>query len=384
MQNISEPVPGNQQVIDGLLQAVERARNGMARCAAIIFCEHGGADVMYLGDVNARPQVVYGCTLLNQILVSSTSMNVRPMEETRSASLVKYDLSGDPICFDFLPWLVSAEIRRRIEGAPAPLKVAFVRHPTSLTSITDQKWKFLNNVMRPMLELFGAVESGDAANGRHEEFLGLKPISEAYLSGVPVPQMQVPAEAMTRMADALNGRKPVTITLRESGAFAHRNSDLGEWDKFATWLSRQGEDVVIVRDTAKATELFGNFDICPEASVDLHMRAALYKQAKCNCFVTNGPWGLAYFTEVPWLMLASIDDSQPEAFNRPKWWQDFMGLNGDRQLPWASPQQRIVYDKDSFEVMKKAWLDLKLDPAPRPARKGNGKTEDSHGTRPSL
>src|SRR5260221_2254477 len=219
---------------------------------------------------------------MKHLLVTSTSMNVRPLQETRSADMVRYALTSDRICFDFIPWLVTAEMRRRKENAPGPLKVAFVRQPGSLTSITDQKWRFLQKVMRPALDLFGAVESADAQNGRHEEFVGLRDISSAYQSGIDVPRIAVPGPAMDAMREQLDGRKPVTITLRETQGYGHRNSDLREWDKFATWLSRRGESVIIVRDTAKATETFGNFDICPEASEDLHMRAALYEQAKCN------------------------------------------------------------------------------------------------------
>src|SRR5262249_13756503 len=136
MRETEPVVPGNEQVVDGLQKALARAQTGIAKCVALIFCEHAGADVMYLGDVSARAQVVYGCELLNHLLATSSSMNVRRMDETRSASLVKYALTADPICFDFLPWLVTADMRRRQEQQPGPLKVAFVRHPTSLAPVT--------------------------------------------------------------------------------------------------------------------------------------------------------------------------------------------------------------------------------------------------------
>jgi hypothetical protein len=362
MREIEHVVPGNKECIAGLEKVMERARNGMVRCISVVFCEGAGADVMYLGDVEARPQVVYGCNLMIQMLVTSTSMNVRPMDETRPANLVRYDVTADPICFDFLPWLVTAEMRRRQEGAPAPLKVAFVRNPASLAPLTEAKWQFFAKVMRPCLELLGAEESQEAQNGRHEDFVGLREIAKLARSGIEVPHIKVPDEQMNAMREQLGNKKPVTITLREKrGAFDHRNSDLAEWDKFAVWLSRKkGEHVVVVRDTEYATETFGNFDICPDASKDLLMRAALYEQSKCNMFVTNGPWGLAQYSDVPWLMFASIDKDQPEVFNRPEWWDQFMGLNEDRQLAWAGPQQRIVYKRDTFENMRDAYEQLRL------------------------
>lgn len=360
MQEIEHKIPGNAEVIDGLEKALERAKSGLGRAVAIVFCEHGGADVMYLGDVHARAQVVYGCNLMIQLLVSSTSMNVRPLVPTIGADFVKYDLSSDPICFDFIPWLVTAKMKMIQEGAPGPLKVAFIRNPTSLAPITDQKWTFFNKVIRPSLELFGAVEDAAAAEGRHEEFAGLRDIAAGFKTGVYVPKIEVPERALLAMAGILEGRRPVTITLRESPSYMHRNSDTQEWRKLARWLEHRGESVIVVRDTAKATERWGNFDICPEASTDILMRAALYELAKCNLFVTNGPWGLAYFGTKPWLMFASIDDDQPEQFNRPAWWNMFMGLNSDKQIPWSSPQQRIVYKRDTFDNMRNAYEALQL------------------------
>ena len=160
--------------------------------------------------------------------------------------------------------------------------------------------------------------------------------------------------------EALDGRRPVTITLREGAGFAHRNSDMEAWQKFGRWLSRKGESVIIVRDTINADKPLANFDICSDASLDLHKRAALYRHAKCNCFVTNGPWGLAYFTKVPWLTFASIDDEQPEHFNRPAWWNMFMGLTHEKQLPWATAQQRIIYKRDTFDNLRGAYEELGL------------------------
>lgn len=374
MREIDHPVPGNAEVVDGLIKAAERASGrkvivtderlstsgGLAKAVAMVFCEEGGADCMYLGDIQARAQVVYGCELMKHMLVTSTSMNVRPLTPTITADFVKYDLTSDPICFDFVPWMVTAEMRRRQEGAPGPLKVAFVRHPGSLAPVTDQKWQFFLNVIRPSMELFGAVEDAAAANGRHEEYCGLREIALMHKGGIEVPKIKVPEPAMQAIRNRLGNRNPVTLTLREGPSYQHRNSDVEEWDKLAQWFSREGEDVIVVRDTARASEPFGPFEICPEASQNLHMRAALYEQSKCNLFVTNGPWGLAYFGSKPWLTFATITDDQPEGFNRPEWWGRYMGLNEDKQLPWATPQQRIVYENDKFENMKAAYKALQI------------------------
>jgi hypothetical protein len=363
MQDVEVKTPGNAEVIAGLEAALARAKTGVARAAAIVFCEYAGADVMYMGDVQARAQVLYGCTLLNHLIITGTSNHLHHTTgspQNPAANLWKFDLTADPICFDFLPWLVSAEMTRRREGAPAPLRVAFVRNPNSLVTIEESKWKFFHNVIRPVLSLFGAVEDEAAAVGRHADFVAYKDISKWHQAGEEVPVITVPDMAKDKMDKRLKGRTPVTITLREMDRYEQRNSDIDEWKRFARWLKARGEDVIVVRDTAKAGLPFDRFEICPEASEHIHARAALYAKAKCNLFVANGPWGLAEFSKVPWLMFCMVDEAQVEGFNRPDYWKTFMGMTETGQVPWATPQQRIVYKRDRFQHLCAGYEALQL------------------------
>jgi hypothetical protein len=362
MQDVEVKTPGNAEVIAGLEAALIRAKTGMARAAAIVFCEFQGADVMYMGDVQARAQVMYGCSLLNHLIITGTTNHLHHIDSLSApaANLWKYDISSDPICFDFLPWLVTAEMVRRREGAPAPLKIAFCRNPNSLLKITDDRWAFFNNVMRPILPLFGAVEDQAAVNGRHADFVALREISAAFMRGETVPTVQVPEQTRRDMEGKLAGRRPVTLTIREKLEYEQRNSNLDEWRKLAKWLTRRGEDVIVVRDTVKAHEPFDEFETCPEASIDVLKRAALYESAKCNFYVANGPWGLAQYSKVPWLMFVEVNNEQPDGFNQPEYWRLFMGVGKEKQIPWATPQQRIVYARDTFDNMRAAYEELHL------------------------
>ena len=351
-------VPGNDAVIEGLELALKRARQGTVRAVGVILCEHG-ADSRFIGDENSRPNCYFGAGLLQRIIMDSLG-TVQDMKDQPPANVVSFDVNLNQVCFDFIPWLATQEMIRRREGAPAPLRVIFKASPYAINNYAVLRAGFIRDVIRPSLPLFGATEGYIGERARERGFAGLRDVAAGFNDGEEVPTITVPEPAMEATRKALQGRKPVTITLRETEYSTHRNSNIEEWRKLAMWLCSRGEDVIIIRDTAKASEGFPGFEICPAASKDLHTRSALYTQAKCNLFVQNGPFSLAQFSKTPWLLFASVDDEQPEEYNRPDKWGVFVPTNAEGQLLWATPQQRIIYGKDDFEVMQPAYEELGL------------------------
>jgi hypothetical protein len=120
-----------------------------------------------------------------------------------------------------------------------------------------------------------------------------------------------------------------------------------------------------VRDTAKATEAFYGLETHSVASIDVQARLALYEQAKCNLFVSNGPATLAFFTERPWLMFAEPNEKDAYFPNTPDGWKTFAGIAPGEQLPWSKPDQSIIWQADTFENMRAAWdaLEWRLETA---------------------
>jgi len=356
MQNVEYKAPGNDQVVLGLERTLERARLGGIRAASVIICEHMSTEAAYFGDENARLNINFGIDMLKRAIMDDVT---RSGQADAPANQVLYDFNKDPVSFDFIPWLATAEMARRRENAAAPLNISFVAKPTRVMTPHDCE-PFIDNVIKPAAALFGAVENLVPQKVRHPFFTGLRDVGRAYDKGEEVPQIVVPQEAADAMRDALQGRRPVTITLRESERHPQRNSNLDEWYRLAMWLCQRGEDVIFVRDTAKARETIAGFAICPEASTHLHTRAALYSQAKANLFVQNGPFALAVHTQVPWLLFADIGEHSVEECHQPGNWQMVMPTGEDGQLPWATHQQRIVYAPDTFESMSTAYEALRL------------------------
>jgi hypothetical protein len=296
--------------------------------------------------------------MLKRVIIKST-MNIQDMNKRPTADRVSFDLNRNAICFDFIYWLATHEMIRRRENAPAPLKVLLTADAMGITQGAEMRQLFTQNVVRPALTLFGAIEAAGLDETRADDPIGVKEIAQGHANGEGVPQIMVPQAAMTAIdLEYLKNKKPVTITLRECGYNEHRNSNIMEWYKLAKWLEANGEHVIIVRDTAMAHQSLDGLITCPHASLDLHSRAALYSQAKANLFVQNGPFALAMFMPAPWLLFAAVDER--EVATGKDAWRMYMGCEIGGQVPWATDEQRIVYVPDTFENMAAAYEELRL------------------------
>lgn len=292
----------------------------------------------------------------------------REMVRPRDAGHAVYDLGRCPASYDFVDWLIQAEMIRRAMEAPAPLKVTFAPGPNggfradTLPVDIAGRQRFLDNVMRPALALVGAIEDGEAPSDActHPVYT-LKPVVEMVNAGVAVPRWRAEDAAVAAVAWWLTKRAidqaPVVITLRESTHWPQRNSRLLNWLRFADYLKSQGEAVVIVRDTERAGDAFGAHDVYQQAAMHLDIRAALYQCAKCNLMSSNGAGALPLFSNVPFLIFEPLDvPGYGPACD--EWWIANHGINRGEQYPWLRPDQRIVWDWDSYSAIRRAWDDL--------------------------
>ncbi len=283
---------------------------------------------------------------------------------------VTYDLATCPASWDFLNWLINVEIMRR-DARGGPLKVRFAAGPQdgfrsdSGPRPLDQRRAILDRVMRPALRLIGAEEGHDAPNQPSPPYT-VRFAVDAARAGKELPRWTVPAAAMAEVASWLGGRRPLVITLRETTYYPERNSDLAAWIEFARGC---GEDVVFVRDTAKADEPIEGFETCPRASRDVLFRAALMAQAKANLLVASGPSAIAQYLDVPWLMFKVLVPALPDYKpGRPEWWEGLLGAKVGTQFPWGDARHAIVWGEDSRENIESAWAVSRGLPDPHPIK----------------
>lgn len=348
-------VPGNAEVVDALEQFLVLARQGQVNYAAVIAGQEGGQFNAWSGGANVMKRAAPEALARLGALVEADLLNCTLPERNTSlgADYVCYNCAVAPFSFDFLPWLASAEMTRVREGAPGPLKVAFWFGRDGKTGMSNGiRQRMFEKVVRPLVSLMGAVETSNTG-GRFKEFYGLGDVANGARAGEAVPRIKSPI--------SFSDRGYVTITLRENNLYPHRNSNVAAWLKFGEYLLNKGEQVVFVRDTAKAHEPLGEPDgstTIPMAAFELPVRAALYQAAKINLCMANGPWGLMLFMDRPWLAFNRPNDGVSYEPNSPEFWRDFHGVEYGGQFPWCRPDQRVVWANDDFDNLVMAWEDL--------------------------
>lgn len=346
----------NQEVIKLLERYLEKAKTEDCGLVGIILCRSPNeAQFDWTGEIVLENVLLGGMDKLGTAVKSSIDNCQMPKSNPDlDASYVVYDVATGPLGFDFMIWLVNAEMSRIREGAPGPLKVGFWqgRDPERVmnfnaTPSLPSRSMWLNNVFRPLLTLFGAVEDISATAGRREGVYVPRRIVDACKRGEQVPMVSVSPDV--RYAGA------ITITLREAEHHPDRNSNISAWTKFADYLRERGQRVVFVRDTLKADEPLEGYETYPQASTDLLKRAALYEAALANLFVSNGPVGIALFNSRPWLQFVKINDEGSYVPNTSGFWRDHNGVEVGKQYPWSNDDQRIVWKPDTYENIIEAW-----------------------------
>lgn len=361
MRNVKAPkLYGNAEVVELFKMWLAKAQKGKICHATVTTCELPNLMACdFAGSSEMEFAVTYALDMLKLKLGERARMGKGPPAKATTADYACYNVGACPVSYDFVAWLIEAEMTRIREGAPSPLRIAFAMGQDGQTGLnTNYRREMFAGVVRPLLKMLGAVEDQSAMGGRNNEWYVLKNVTAAARQGETVPLFKPSAEAMSTVSQYLEGHAPVTITLRESTVLNHRNSNLDAWLRLSDYLESQGEAVIFVRDTAKAGEPIKNKMTFPMASLNLDARLALYEQSKVNLFVANGPWYMALFGSRPWLMFAQSEEDDPYQCNRPSFWRDSQGVSKGEQFPWSKTDQRIVWEADTYENILKAWEKL--------------------------
>lgn len=351
------------EVIELLEVYLEYAKKHPFGHICIVMTGHPNiACIDFAGEIALERSTMEAVNVARWRLANNAEALAFPLQDmSLDASYVRYHVACGPLGWDFFTWLMDAEMTRVREGAPGPLKVAFWlgREKAQIVN-TDARTMWLNNVFRPALKLIGAVEDEGAMYGRCRDFYLHGPIVKAARNGEAVPRIKPPQHAVDFVNACAYLPGCVTITLREAEHWPHRNSNVAAWLRFARDLEAQGERVVFVRDTAKAHEPIEGFHTCPDASKDVLIRAALYEAASVNLFVSNGVGELARFGSKPYLIFVGVEaENSPYRYNTPEWWRDGNGVAVGEQVPWSAPDQRLVWNTDTYQNIVSAWNDLR-------------------------
>ena len=300
-----------------------------------------------------------------------------------------YDLEVSPISFDFSVFLILSEMHRRRSNADK-LRIVIVpgaqdgfRADDAAYSTSNKQWR-LYNIVLPLTTLLDqdiAVDLCTDRDSAYELFTHAggcvfpagytidKPVADFFLSSLiaasardeVIPSFHAGSQASAYMAGWLEsrteGRKPISITLRESGYNETRNSNFDAWLEFARFLDKSIYCPIIVRDTERIfdglPDAFDEFFSCPIASVNVQLRMALYEQSWLNLTVNNGTSELCRLSDsARYLYFKVVSEGAESASNLIIASQ---GIEMGGQLPHATQFQRMIWEPDDVEVIQREF-----------------------------
>lgn len=282
--------------------------------------------------------------------------------------LAMFDLSYLPGTFDFLAAILNVDLVREENGF-SEVEV-FFNGPQDWRPERHQGVNMLNEVHRPLLQMLGLREA------RHADRPGVVNVpynpsasSHAFVMRGRRPRPLLYTAEAVMWAKQFDGC--VTVTLRDQDHQSSRNSRVEEWAKAIAWLVTRGERVVIVPDSSKVDRESPWADIANDAAADLHKRLALYRAAKTNLFVSNGPAAMCCYSDLPYLNFVTaesvrlfeeqhvafdlLDIDLPPQTDRQSQWQAWFGFEKGGQFPWSSPRQRFVWADDTADNIIAAY-----------------------------
>lgn len=278
-----------------------------------------------------------------------------------------YDLIHGPVSYDFVTWLVRARFianQRGLEGLHVVIVPkedglgGFARHWGEHTEAAT-RWRLQHIVVAscPLMKATVTVApTRDMAIRlmRSEDdtwwpegkahFMG--PLVKASKEGAAIPRLKATDQAREYVNAWLApyGKPVVTLTQRSQTTDPGRNTNSSEWALLADWLVAQGYKVVGLFDSH--VELAGGRGY---AVLSPDLRLALYEYAKVNVVGNNGPQELLKFSDAPYVAMGqALTPGWKDHFRK------YFGMEVGEQLPWARDDQRLVYEPDTFENMKRA------------------------------
>lgn len=152
--------------------------------------------------------------------------------------------------------------------------------------------------------------------------------------------------------------KPIVLTVRDRKWSHGRNSNRGDWLRFAHHLKKENIPAVVIPDTERLFETidFSEWElpICVPASLNTELRLALCEHARMNFTVNTGPGTMLLFSKAPYRYFANLDKTSESS--RQLW--EEIGLPPGSQLSANLTQQKIIWEEDSFENLSRELNDV--------------------------
>jgi len=246
-----------------------------------------------------------------------------------TSEVALYPLDTHPTTYDICSYLVVA----KTSGAKH-VRFCNVESMADWKYPRDLAWKRFGNITIPCVKLSGLGWSvGPKISGKAYTYYTNR-VNELYEEFGRVellkPTMNVDLD------------RYVTITIRESFRNGARNSNRKAWELFKSDLVSEGYDVVW-------------FDECETEPTDVEQRMAYYSGAVMNFGCNNGPMGLCWYSEAPYLTFNMAPDEKTQELMRR-----FRFPEGS-QFAYRNTRQRLVWEADDISVIRREWSEMKKE-----------------------
>ncbi|TMN41958.1 hypothetical protein [Pseudoalteromonas sp. S2755] len=277
---------------------------------------------------------IYFYNQMQSIIVACKDVIIPTVRKDKVLYAV-FDLSRNVATFDCCCFAIQAELYREehqydsIHFVIQPKRSA---DPDSLSFTTsheldDVEWR-LNHIVIPVFEALPACSGVSKMSYRQqavemlqhqphvfpESFretnrgihLKIEQVLKYKRAGIDTARFRPHAHAEALVDSFVQDRnigdkKLLVITLREYPLHEHRNSPVEEWAEFTKRVDSDEFHIIVVRDTSKACEALpeclSHCDTLPLASIDMHIRFALYRRAHINMSINGGTSYTYFFTE---------------------------------------------------------------------------------------
>ena len=312
-----------------------------------------------------------------------------------------YDLATSPVTFDFALFLFVAE-HVRIEKNKKKLEVAIVpgleQHKGFRSGLLNYYRKSAGNeeinvdrlhwrkfqIIIPLLRLLPSVSGFYCFSTRKnaEKYLmkfhpyNIHPYNETTrLPGKTCHNvrdlLKIPANSRATLQaseeskryidqwilkNKLQNKKLVSITIRKTVYDEQRNSNVEAWMAFAKSLNSEFFVPVFILDTETAfldNCIEDQFVVFKEAPWNIELRSAIYEKCFVNLMINNGTTALALCNKnVSFISFRQISEGVRVS---SEFFLKCQGLNIGDQFPFLTALQKMCWEDDSYENIKKEF-----------------------------
>ena len=312
-----------------------------------------------------------------------------------------YDLAVSPATYDFLTFLILTEHERQRLGCSAVHLVFVPGHEAGFRTgdlgtyrrigarqynTESLRWR-LRNILLPGSWLLPACRQVTACATREEAYTIRKCLAKRifpadydlhtprpfygwrhffdYTERSPfVASLAAPPQARAYVDQwqdrCTDGRKIITITLRECPYEPGRNSNLSAWGAFIKTLDQAVYYPVIIRDMdtafAPLPADLQEVPVFPEAVWNLEIRAALYEAGYLNLYVNNGPAMVSLFNRTTRMLIFKIITESCGATSSAYFHS--AGITPGAQYRILTPYQKLIWSDDQTKVLVREFKKL--------------------------